>query len=369
MNAPIPSDEHSNGNASLAGPWIDEFGETDKVLSGAFLIGIITLSFVGNTLVIAAVIYSGKLRDQISTIYIINLSITDILNAILVMPFAVAALLENGWEFGTFMCNVQCALNYCCIIVSMLTLALIAIDRYLMTCKSSFYTNKVTRRVAATLTIYSWLQGILFAVIPVCLSWIIYDKWEVVCAIDWNYGGHGPVIYVLFAFTLCFAIPVIVIFVSYVKVYRMIRNPVSRVSVVSTFERKILVSIVVIVAIFLVCMTPFCMTKVIKIFINKYSMPGRVNTFATLMQFLASGTNPLVYGVFRRDFRVVYKRMICFKRYVKVGPVNSCVFSLSRCETNVDELVMSSLPEAEKDKGNELELTDYDDGDHDIFHR
>ncbi|XP_070552758.1 5-hydroxytryptamine receptor 4-like [Ptychodera flava] len=352
----------------IHGNWTDSTEEGRDEVTRILLVLCFTIvmcfALLGNSLVIAAVIYSSKLRERMDSYYIVNLSITDTITATIVMPFAILSIMSDDWLFGPAWCHIHCALNYCCIIVSMLTLAFIAKDRYMASTSPARYTKTMTKLVVLSMIAYSWFQAIVFALVPVLSSWVTYDYWETVCAVDWNYGGHGPVVYVTVAFVMCFLIPCAGIIVSYTKVYRMIcKHKSEQGAVIASRERKIFTSIIVVVFIFVVCMSPFCVTKLVKIVTDKYSFPGPVNTFASLMQFIASATNPIIYGVFRRDIRYVFKRMICSKRFVKVGPEannSSRVFSMSRCETS-DKTGDATLFTVQ----GSLRLEDFQEGDED----
>ncbi|XP_006811987.1 octopamine receptor beta-1R-like [Saccoglossus kowalevskii] len=305
----------------------DSRDEISKHIGSIFLIVIITLSITGNMLVIAAVMYSAKLREQFSIYFIVNLSLTDLTNATFVMPFATASFMNDSWSFGPLICEMNCALNYMCIITSMLTLCFIAVERYIAAVDTSMHRRSVTKKTILVIITFSWVQAFVFAIIPVASSWVTYDYWESVCAIDWNHGGLRPLVYVITAFILCFLLPSVIMSVAYIRLYRAVSNTCS----INPSEKRIMQSLVVIVTLFLVCMSPFCVTKLIKICFSKYSIPHAVNTLATFMQFSASAVNPIIYAFFRRDLRLVFKRMLCFKRFAKVEPGSgvTTVFSLT----------------------------------------
>ena len=70
---------------------------------------------------------------------------------------------------------------------------------------------------------------------------------------------------------------------------------------------KTIRSLLVVVAIFFICMTPFCATKFLKvIFEDANRVPGYANLIASYFQYTASMVNPFIYAIFRPDFRNAY---------------------------------------------------------------
>ncbi|XP_022095530.1 alpha-2Db adrenergic receptor-like [Acanthaster planci] len=288
------------------------------VLSAIFLIIIICLSILGNVTVIIAIMKTPRLREKTSSIFLINLSATDLLNATLVMPGALVSLIADRWLLGMYWCYTQCALNYWFIIVSMLTLAMISIDGFYAVIHPLHYMNIITPKVTRLGICYAWFQGCVFALIPALYRWVVYDYWEVVCAIDWDsYRPNGALTYVIVAFILCFLVPSIVMTYCYTRICRVARQKAARREGGRPNARKhindkrVIQSLVLIVVIFFLCMTPFCVTKLIKIFTSTSALPPYLYLASAWFGYLASATNPFVYAIFRRDFRQAFANLFC----------------------------------------------------------
>jgi hypothetical protein len=288
---------------------------------GTFLTVILLLSLVGNILVATGIITIRQLQKDKSNIFLVNLSITDMSNAILVMSSSLIALFTDEWRMPAFWCKLQCAFNYCFIIVSMLTLALISIDRYHAVKNALEYPSIITKKRIYFMILYTWVQGFAFAVTPMILGWIKYDYEEVVCAIDW-YQGTSTIYYVVVANILCFIIPGVILVYCYVVVAKIAKRLAQGTAIPSGTSirsrcqndsnmNRIFKCFIVVVAIFFFCMTPFCITKLVKVVTgNPKLVPGYIITISTLLQYSASATNPFIYGIFRRDFRLGFKRQL-----------------------------------------------------------
>ena len=310
-------------NATNASGLITENREQGQTATAVFFLLItMALALVGNTAVIAVIATYRSMRRDISNLLIINLSITDLSMTIFVMISSVVSLIMDSWVFGSFWCDFVCATNYCLIIVSMLTLCFISLDRYQAVLNPLKYHRLVTRKKILIMIAYSWFQGIVFASIPPIMKWVEYDYWEAVCAIQWFRHQDRAIYYVISAFALCFLGPGIILVFNYLKILKEAKkqkNQIIAQPAGQTQDKKgdnskstrIVWSLLVVVFAYFICTTPFSLTKLIKVLATSEDfIPGPVNLTASLLGYVASAINPLIYGIFRRDFRSAYKGLL-----------------------------------------------------------
>ena len=100
-------------------------------LSSLIVGSICLVTILGNTAVIYAIVNTNQLKDKVSNIFLVNLSITDLSDAFCIMLSALFCISLDLDRVNTIWCNFLCVMNYCLIIVSMMTLTLISIDRLL----------------------------------------------------------------------------------------------------------------------------------------------------------------------------------------------------------------------------------------------
>ncbi|XP_071966026.1 rhodopsin, GQ-coupled-like [Antedon mediterranea] len=294
-------------NSSLLCDQDTERGHIGIVFCALYLVATSILSIVGNLIVLMAINNSTRLREQPSSVFVANLSICDLLNAVLVIIPTTVFIFTDVLTVPNSFCNIQCALNYVFIIVSMLTLGMIAVERCVSVSVPFKHMDIMRNRTVMLMTTYTWVQGVAFGAVPIICSWVMYDYWEAVCAITWDdHASSGGVEYVVTAFILCFAIPAVLMVVCYGKILAIVKGTDThrnRLQQKRTEDMRIIKSILAVVIVFFGCMTPFCITKLIKIFFSTCAIPPWVNLFSSLLQFTSSATNPLIYGIFREDFR------------------------------------------------------------------
>ncbi|XP_033747252.1 histamine H2 receptor-like [Pecten maximus] len=284
---------------------------------------LIITSVFGNIAVIVAITVNRHLREEQASFLIVNLAVTDLINGLTVMVSSFCSMVTDRWVFGHAMCSTVCAINYCLIITSMLTLCFISFDRYHAILHPMKYPMWISRNKVGMAIAYSWLQGVVFSVVPVILQWIQYDYWEAVCAIQWQQEKTQAIYYVITAFLLCFFLPGLALVVNYFLVVREVRRASRSLRPFSDLTEsrkskysqssKVIYSLLVVVLAYFVCMTPFSVTKLIKVIVTDTSfVPGRINTLASLVGYFSSAVNPLVYGLLRKDFKSAYK--LIFKK-------------------------------------------------------
>ena len=319
------------------------------------LLLILMVALFGNMAVIFAVFSYRRLREQLSNLFIVNLAITDMTSALVVMLTTVVTIMTDVTSVNSVWCNITCAANYVLIIVSMLTLAFISVDRFYAILHPLHYTTIITQRKILIMMAYTWFQGIAFALPPVCTGWIHYDYWEVICAIDWQKEKEKAVYYVIVACVACFLIPGVVMTFCYIKIAIEAKRSIEATAPAPSnikgrkspgeHTRKVINSLLVVVAIFFICLTPFCITKFLKVISDTNIVPPYANLAASWFQYICSATNPLIYGIFRKDFRKAYKQQ-CWRitcRLANISWDDSAAWTTSNLKRRISVMAEFSV--------------------------
>ncbi|XP_015597179.1 tyramine receptor 1 [Cephus cinctus] len=139
-------------------PQLDYLPEwTDLVLAALFSV-LIVITIVGNTLVIAAVITTRRLRS-VTNCFVSSLAAADLLVGLAVMPPAVLLQLNGGtWELGEILCDSWVSLDILLCTASILSLCAISIDRYLAVTQPLVYSRRRrSKRLAGVMIIVVWI--------------------------------------------------------------------------------------------------------------------------------------------------------------------------------------------------------------------
>ncbi|XP_046434288.1 probable G-protein coupled receptor No18 [Neodiprion pinetum] len=139
---------------------------TDLLQAAVFSV-LIFVTIVGNTLVIAAVITTRRLRS-VTNCFVSSLAAADLLVGLAVMPPAVLLQLNGGhWELGEILCHSWVSLDVLLCTASILSLCAISIDRYLAVTQPLVYSRRRrSKRLAGSMIIVVWLIAGAIASLP-----------------------------------------------------------------------------------------------------------------------------------------------------------------------------------------------------------
>ena len=101
-----------------------------KALIGSTLTIIALIAVGGNLLVLLAVFLNKSLRT-VTNYFIVSLAFADLLLGILVLPFAIALLVERKWIFGKTLCDIWACTDVVLCTASICSLCAISVDRHI----------------------------------------------------------------------------------------------------------------------------------------------------------------------------------------------------------------------------------------------
>ncbi|KAI5086587.1 trace amine associated receptor 14l, partial [Silurus meridionalis] len=100
---------------------------------------VVLLTVFGNMLVIISVFHFKQLHTP-TNMLVLSLAVSDFLVGALLMPFMLIWTMESCWIFGRGFCTVFLLIGSVLVILSIYTIALIAVDRYLALSYPFLYT-------------------------------------------------------------------------------------------------------------------------------------------------------------------------------------------------------------------------------------
>ncbi|KAJ0050050.1 hypothetical protein NL108_011833 [Boleophthalmus pectinirostris] len=335
-----------------------------RVLTGCFLSLLILTTLLGNTLVCAAVTKFRHLRTKVTNFFVISLAVSDLLVAILVMPWKAVAEIAGFWPFGSF-CDTWVAFDIMCSTASILNLCVISLDRYWAISSPFRYERKMTPKVAYVMISVAWTLSVLISFIPVQLNWHKAQTQSYTSVSGSTLGSNGTSsfqapencdsslnrTYAISTSLISFYIPVIIMIITYTQIYRIAHRQIRRISALEraaesaknrhdsmgrgssitesessfkvTFkkETKVLKTLSVIMGVFVCCWLPFFILNCMVPFCEKSSEGAEAfpcispTTFDVFVWFgwANSSLNPIIYA-FNADFRKAFAILLgCHK--------------------------------------------------------
>ena len=118
---------------------------TERLTEASILVIIATVALIGNIGLWIVVLSNKRLRTR-SNVFILALSGADILVSGTNMPITVYTLISGTWQLSQTACVASGFITMITFIASVMFLAVISINRYLLICKPHWFNALSTRR-------------------------------------------------------------------------------------------------------------------------------------------------------------------------------------------------------------------------------
>ncbi|XP_075369627.1 G-protein coupled receptor 83-like [Mycteria americana] len=281
---------------------------------------IIIMSLFGNMLV-CHVVLKNKRMHSATSLFIVNLAVSDIMITLLNTPFTLVRFVNSTWIFGKAMCHISRFVQYCSLHVSTLTLTAIALDRH------QVILNPLKQRMSRTKGALSisviWLMASCFS-----LPHAIYQKLfqynyreatvRSLCLPDFPEPAELVWKYLdLSTFLLLYLLPLLIITVTYTRLAKKLwlRNAIGDVTTQQYIthhknKKKSIKMLMLVVVVFAVCWFPLNCYVVL---ISSLGIKTKNSLYFALHWFAMSSTcyNPFIYCWLNESFRSELKSLLC----------------------------------------------------------
>lgn len=231
---------NTSNQTIIDGPIPSEYSLWQKIIITVIYVIIVLSTLIGNMLVILAVVIVRKLhtQDNANNFLIVSLAVSDFLVGVLAMPFAIYVELSDQnkyvkniklqhslcinyltifrWYLGAILCDLWTLSDVLLCTASILNLCAISIDRYFIILHAMVYTQRRNAKLMLLMIIIVWLLSALIS-IPPLFGWgkpsarLEKDK---LCAVSNDFK------YQIYATTLAFYLPLLVMIIIYFNIYR-----------------------------------------------------------------------------------------------------------------------------------------------------
>ncbi|XP_056301269.1 trace amine-associated receptor 13c-like [Danio aesculapii] len=281
------------------------------------------LTVCGNLLVIISVSHFKQLHTP-ANILILSLAVSDLLVGVFVMPFHLSWVIESCWISGPAMCLIFSFVTFQATCVSVHTVALIAVDRFLALGFPFFYSDQISPIAICITTLFNWLFSFLY---NFTLLYINGNFTNVIC--------QGKCLYVvdmvssLIDLLIVFIMPCTLIILLYIRIFAIAKKHATAIRALQVHnstessknkisdksERKAAMLLGILVFVFLLCLLPYFITSLV----ISYSSANlfHIRDVAVIFFFLNSTINPIIYAIFYPWFQKSLKIIFTFKLFTK----------------------------------------------------
>ena len=290
----------------------------NTALAITFIIfGIYTV--VGNMLVcIVYILDPGKKLRRVSNSYfVINLALADILVGVTVEPINAASFWTSNTEV-LFSYYIFAVLSCVC---SIMNISALMVDRFLAVCRPFKYRSFVKPSRVRTTLLIIWLYSIHFSILPL---------------VGWRSASFQIYLYGLGVLS-----PAGIMLLSYYGLLRALREKIlnlkgsadrkeaTDVKKMVARERRISMTVFIMLLVFLVAWCPFVVVDVVLVFCENCRSDKLLlaRDITLTVGFFSSGINPALYAWrvpnFRRGTVLLFQRASKMSKIVRVAPVEN----------------------------------------------
>ena len=289
----------------------------------------ILLSLIGNTLVIKAVVRNARrMRRQLHHLFIVNLSVADLLFAVENIPMAFTHLIMNGaWKvegsLGSFLCKFDVFLSLILILTSNLTIMATGVEKFCGT----FYPLRtfVSKRRAYMIIASTWLISGIYASPLFSSSFVHFQRspdGNMRCnlCIECKKVIHWFIFQTVLLAT-GFAITLILYSAIGMKIWRGTIPGIQLQELqlqVKAKKVKVVKMLAMLVAVFYISFIPFWIYQ-LSIFLGFFSALGpNYGQIVAFLMYCNGAINPLIYSKYNEGIRDEFKALFtCSKRLIQ----------------------------------------------------
>ncbi|XP_052090654.1 G-protein coupled receptor moody-like [Mytilus californianus] len=287
-------------------------------------VGLVTLFIAvgcaGNVMVLLAVRKVKKLQT-VSNIFVLNLSVCDLLIVVCVLPFNIYTYIADGWFTATYLCKFIGFLGYTLSGTTIITITMIAYNRYKLVLDPGGYMTLYTNRNITFMLVVAWFVPVICLIPALTGLWgnFGYVAMMVSCNLLLD---HKNQLFKIFLMIIRAVIPCGLIVYYYVRIYhttlrshhRLTQNSRQLSSLDIHNQRREMRMTRMMLMIFIVFALSYFPCTITGIVDWNTVLSKQFHMFCQLSLFIGSAINPLIYGLMNLQFRNAYIRICCWTK-------------------------------------------------------
>ncbi|XP_010210598.1 PREDICTED: melanopsin [Tinamus guttatus] len=347
-------------------PTVDVPDHAHYTIGGVILAVGIT-GTLGNFLVIYTFCRSRSLQTP-ANIFIVNLAISDFLMSITQSPIFFTNCLHKRWIFGEKGCELYAFCGALFGITSMITLTVIALDRYFVITKPLASIGVMSKKKALLILVGVWLYSLAWS-LPPFFGWSAYVPEGLLTSCSWDYITFTPSVraYTMLLFCFVFFIPLIAIIYSYIFIFEAIKKANKSVQTLGckhgnrefqkqyqrmkTEWRMAKIALVVIL-LYVISWSPYSVVALVAFAGYSHILTPYMNSIPAVIAKASAIHNPIIYAIGHPKYRTAIATHVpCLGSLLRVSPEGCQSFSRypsSRRSTITSQTSETSRPQKGK---------------------
>ncbi|XP_043110643.1 melanopsin-A [Puntigrus tetrazona] len=301
---------------------------------GAVILAVGITGMLGNFLVIYAFSRSRTLRTP-ANLFIINLAITDFLMCATQAPIFFTTSMHKRWIFGEKGCELYAFCGALFGICSMITLMVIAVDRYFVITRPLASIGVLSQKRALLILLIAWAYSLGWS-LPPFFGWSAYVPEGLLTSCTWDYMTFTPSVraYTMLLFIFVFFIPLIVIIYCYFFIFRSIRSTNEAVGKINgdnkrdsmkRFQRlknewKMAKIALIVILMYVISWSPYSTVALTAFAGYSDMLTPYMNSVPAVIAKASAIHNPIIYAITHPKYRLAIAKYIPFLRVLLCIP-------------------------------------------------
>ncbi|XP_073452828.1 melanopsin isoform X1 [Aquarana catesbeiana] len=309
---------------------------------GAVILAVGITGMLGNFLVIYAFSRSRSLRSP-ANMFIINLAISDFLMSITQAPVFFTTSLHKRWIFGEKGCELYAFCGALFGITSMITLMVIALDRYFVITRPLASIGVVSKKRAVLILLGVWLYSLAWS-LPPFFGWSAYVPEGLLTSCTWDYVTFTPSVraYTMLLFCFVFFIPLFVIIYCYIFIFKAIKNTNRAVHKIGSDDNKesqkqyqkmknewkMAKIALIVILLYVISWAPYSTVALVAFAGYANMLTPYMNSVPAVIAKASAIHNPIIYAITHPKYRMAIAKYIpCLRPILRVTRKDSRSFS------------------------------------------
>lgn len=297
----------------------DKINNTQEILLGQgnhlplVLLGVLSFLIVSANSLVIALVYKNKQLRTITNLGLACLALSDLLSGLVAIPLIFACNLSpmpNGIAF----CIAMDLASRFIAISTILHLLIVTFERYVMIIYPMHYYRIVSTNRMATAMVFIWTFSLAVSLIQ--LIWISFGSTET------TNEQHSDVIYSYSCFAGLVVLPLMLLAVAYSRIFLILRAQLKRIRRQETHirvsrgarqKRGQKRAVTILGSMILAFILGWCSYFLSSILLDEnllMNLPPAVNVTLLFLRYSTSLFNPLLYSLFKEDFRNVLRSYV-----------------------------------------------------------
>ncbi|XP_010152159.1 PREDICTED: melatonin receptor type 1C-like [Eurypyga helias] len=252
--------------------------------------------------------------DHDRNIFVVSLSVADLVVAVYPYPLILSAIFHNGWTMGNVHCQISGFLMGLSVIGSIFNITAIAINRYCYICHSLRYDKLFNLKNTCCYLCLTWTLTVVAIVPNFFVGSLQYDPRIYSC----TFAQTVSTSYTITVVVVHFIVPLSIVTFCYLRIWILVIQVKHRVrqdckQKLRAADIRNFLTMFVVFVLFAVCWGPLNFIG-LAVSINPSKVqphiPEWLFILSYFMAYFNSCLNAVIYGLLNQNFRKEYKRIL-----------------------------------------------------------